>query len=361
MLPRIVVPVVAVLAMGTTAACSVAVPGVPTPTGGGSQPVAPAVELDYDEETAAIAPAYARARTFDICAFHDISAAEEIFGKPVAALLPTSIDIATCDLDLGTFGDAWEIDFAYTEGGARFGEEWATVQVGGRTIKRDPESTRCGTFVPSEDSDVVGLDIEINGPDIVEKESCEPLDRYLTDVVFARMDHPPTLQEGLTGPRSPLLGKDPCSALAAATADVEGDPEYRLPGEGVDRTLAMGAPYRCSGSNGSDIVDYAVNFTVLDEDEIVGEPIEIGGLTAHRADDPPGLSECGFVIPMEPGFEGMKAGESGIKYHTGVEIGLATCDDADMARAEKVVQDLQGQPVAPAPRPDAQRLGRLGG
>jgi hypothetical protein len=358
-LPRIVVPVVAVLAMGTAAACSVAVPGVPAPTGGGAQPVVPAVELDYDEETAAIAPAYARARTFDVCAFHDISTAEQIFERPAAALLPKRFDIATCELDLGTFSDAWEISFAYTEGGSRFGEEWSPAQVGGRTVKRDPESDRCATFVPSRDSDSVGLDIEINSPYIVEKESCEPLDRYLTEVVFARVDHPPTLNEGLTGPRSPLLGKDPCQALAAATADVEVDPEELLPGEEVERTLSMAAPYRCSGSHGGDIVEYALNLTVLDEDELTGEPIQIGGLPAYRAESPPGLGECGFVVPVDPAFEGMKAGERGIAYRTGLEIGLATCEDADMARAEKMVQGVLGQPAAAESRPGAQRIGRL--
>jgi len=358
-LPRIVVPAVAVLAMGTAAACSVAVSGVPGPGDGESQPAAPAAQLDYDERTAAIAPAYARARTFDVCAFHDISAAEQIFGKPAAALLPTRIDIATCELDLGTFSDAWEISFAYTAGGSRFGEEWPPVQVGGRAIKRDPESDHCNTFVPSQDSDAVGLDIEISGPDVVEKESCEPLDRYLTEAVFAKMDHPPTLKEGLTGPRSPLLGKDPCQALAAATAEVEGDPEDRLPGEGAKKAYAMDAPYSCSGSNGSDVVEYSVNLSVLDEDELTGEQIKIGGLAAYRIEFPPGLSECGFVIPLDPGFEGMKAGERGIRYHTGVEIGLATCDDADMTRAEKMVQGVLGQPAAPEPRPGAQRLGRL--
>lgn len=347
--------------MGAAAACSVAVSGTPVPAGRESPPEAPAVQLEYDEKTAAIAPAYARARTFDVCAFHDISAAEEIFGKPAAVLMPRGIDIASCQLELGSFADAWEISFRYRIGGSGHDAEWPQVQVGGRAITRDPESTRCETFVPSGDSDAVGLNIEINGPDVVEKEPCEPLDRYLTEAVFTKMDHPPTLKEGLTGPRSPLLGKDPCLALAAATADVEGDPEYRLPGEDVERTLAMSAPYSCSGSHGGDIVEYAVNLPILSEDDLTGEQVEIGGLTAYRAEFPPGLGECGFVIPMDPGFEGMKAGERGIQYHTGVEIGLATCDDADMARAEKMVKGLLEQPAAAEPRPGAQRLGRLDG
>jgi hypothetical protein len=342
--------------MGAASACSVAVPGVPAPIGA-PQPVVPA--LDYDEDTAAIAAAYARARTFDVCAFHDVSGAERIFGKPAAAMSPRRFDLATCELDLGTFADAWEISFAYGEGGARFGEDWTPVQVGGRTVKRDPTSTRCATFVPSGDSDAVGLDIEINGPDVVEKESCEPLDRYLTDVVFARMDHPPTLAEGLTGPRSPLLGKDPCQALAAAVADVEVDPDELLPGEDVERTLTMGAPYRCSGSHGGDVVEYALNLTVVDEDEFTGEPVDIGGLPAYRTEFPPGLAECGFVIPVGPAFEGMKAGERGIEYHGGLEIGTATCDAADMARAESMVRGVLEQPAPVEPRPDAQRLGRL--
>jgi hypothetical protein len=180
---------------------------------------------------------------------------------------------------------------------------------------------------------------------------CGTAERYLTEVVLPAWQNPPTLAEGLTTPRVPLLGKDPCAALAAGVADVDDDGDDGRRG----KVFSMDNAYSCEGGLNSAISEYTVEFEVFSAIlDLQGQPVKIGGFTAYPAGGV-GAGGCSFQIQVQPDL--LFSVAEGTIYHGGIVIGLPSCEDT--AVAEKVIDDLVRQPDAPEAKSGAQLIGDL--
>ena len=349
--PRISLLLLLLLAVAAASACTVTATGRPAPAGAGGT-VGGSVPLAYDEQTARYADAFARVRTVDTCALHDVAAAERITGAKGKSLR-LGTGLTGCDLEVETDDPAagWEFRLDI---GMRDTDGWKPIELGGTQLLKQPsDSSTCHYHVPIAEN--VGLKIETSysqaansGPEPSSAKICQTSERYLADVVLSRWKNPPQLADGLTGPRSPLLGKNPCAALAAAVADVAGKP-------GEQRTYSMTDPYSCQGGRGTAIKTYSVEFTVFSSViDLKGRPVKIGDFAAFPA-GAVGLGGCSYEVAVKPDFVFSRTERT--VYHAGIVIGVPTCDDT--AVVQKVLDNLVQQPDAPEPKPGAQVIGDL--
>lgn len=339
------------LAAVAASACTVTEPGRPVAAGAGVGGAA--ANIAYDERTAPYAEAFSRIRTVDICALHDVPAAERITGA-TGTSLRLGGGLADCELEVSTTRPtaSWRFQL---EVGTRPTDGWKPVELASTQLLKRPDDGPCNYQVPVADG--VGLKIEASysqaansGPEPSDAAVCQSAERYLTEVVLPRWKNPPKLADGLTAPRSPLLGKDPCAALAAGVADIAEKP-------GRERTYAMTDPYACEGGRGSSASRYSVEFTIFSAIlDLKGQPVKIGDFDAFKAGGVTAGS-CSFEVALEPQFVFSRTERTA--YHAGIVIGLNTCDETDVAK--KVLDNLVQQPDAPAAKPGAQVIGDLRG
>lgn len=333
------------------AACMVAETGRAAPEPSGQHA---AGGITYDDETAGHVDSFARVRTIDMCAVHDIAAAERITATTASSLRLIG-DLATCDLETRTEVPParWRFELGF---GRRQTTDWARIDIAGAEVLMRPnDAGGCEYLVPT--TEAVGLTIRVSharaagaGSRPAGSAECDTAERYLAEAVLSRWSDPPALADGLTAPRIPLLGKDPCAALAAGVVDV---PDERRRG----KTYSMSAPYSCRGARGSAIAAYTVKFEVFSAIlDLRGRPVQLGEFTAYSAG---GIDAggCSFQIAVQP--ELVFSVTEGTAYHGGIVIGLPTCDDT--AVAEKVLDNLVRQPDAPPAKADAQLIGDLDG
>jgi hypothetical protein len=314
----------------------------------------PGYEITYDETTAVYAEEFARVRTIDMCAMHDVAAAERVTGATASSLRLTT-GLAECQLELSSDdpSSSWTFEVGF---GPRLTADWTGMDLAGTPVRRMPgEGGACEYFAPTVDP--VGLTIRAGhaqaagrGPRPGRDAVCRTAERYLAEALLSRWSRPPTLDAGLTTPRIPLLGKDPCAALAAGVADV---PDER----GRGKAFSMNDPYSCQGARGSAISPYTVEFEVFSEIlDLQGAPVQLGDFTAYPGGGV-GAGSCSFQVMVQPDL--VFSVTEGTVYHGGVVIGLPTCDDTTVA--EKVIDDLVRQPDAPPAGPNAQLIGDLDG
>lgn len=312
-------------------------------------------QITYDEVTAGHAGAFARARTIDMCALHNVAAAERIT-RTTASSLRLTTGLATCDLETrgGDPPARWRIELGF---GSRLATDWTRIELAGAEVQKNPDAASgCEYFVSG--TGTTGLTVRVGytqaastgSPASRVTKPCAIAERYLAEAVLPQWSDPPTLDKGLTEPRIPLLGKDPCAALAAGVADVQDE-------RGRNKTYSMSNPYSCQGARGSTISAYTVEFKVFSAIlDLRGHPVRIGEFTAYP-DGGVGAGGCSFQIAVQPDLV-FSVTERTV-YNGGIVIGLPACDDTTVA--EKVLDNLVRQPDAPPAKPDAQLIGDLDG
>ncbi|WP_232662860.1 hypothetical protein [Pseudonocardia sp. TRM90224] len=347
---------VVLLLLALVSACTVVEPGRASPAGSGTGSAGGApTQITYDERSATFAPDFVKARSTDVCALLDVEAAEKATGAKRASMR-LSTGLATCTLEVDKSRPAAGWDFSLSVG-QRLTEGWEQASLAGTKVMRNPDiSSKCEYLVPFAAGNV-GLRAEISysqaantGAQPSDAQVCETGEQYLADVVLPKWKNPPQLAAGLTTPRIPLLGKDPCAALLAAVADIPDDP-------GEPRTVRLSDPYSCEGESGTAISKYAVEFeiysAILDLD---GEPVQIGDFTTYRTG---GIAAggCAYQVAVLPDLLFSK--EEKTIYNGGFTVGVGTCDETDIV--QKAIDNLVRQPDAPEPKPGAQLIGDLTG
>ncbi|MEJ3652511.1 hypothetical protein WEH80_05955 [Actinomycetes bacterium KLBMP 9759] len=344
------------LLLALVSACTVVEPGRASPAGGGTGSAggAPA-QITYEKRSAAFAPDLVEARSADVCALHDVPAAEQVTGAKRASMrLTTGLAACTLEVERSNPAAGWELGLSI---GQRLAEGWEQASLAGTTVLRNPDiSSKCEYLVPFAAGNV-GLRAEISyaqaantGSQPSDAKVCDTAEQYLSEVVLPKWKNPPQLADGLTTPRIPLLGKDPCAALLAGVADIPDQP-------GEPRTVALLDPYTCEGGSGTAISRYAVEFEVysaiLDLD---GEPVQIGDFTTYKTG---GIAAggCAYQVAVQPDIVFSK--EEKTVYNGGFTVGVGTCDETDVV--QKVIDNLTRQPDAPEPKPGAQLIGDLTG
>lgn len=144
------------IAVSLTAACAVRETGRPAPA---SPDRAATGQITYDELTAGHADAFARVRTIDMCAVHDVAAAERITGT-TAGSLRLSTGLATCDPETGTEDppSRWRFELGF---GSRLTTDWTTVELAGADVRKKPGDTGgCEYLVPV--TDAAGLTVGVS-------------------------------------------------------------------------------------------------------------------------------------------------------------------------------------------------------
>lgn len=336
------------LALLLVSACTVREPGQAAPAAA-AEP-AP-IEIAYDEDSAAFVEEFARVRTLDICAVHDVAAAERITGARASELnLRDGLESCNLEAELDDPTATWRLELRY---GQRLTTDWTPLQLAGSQLRKNPDDTNCEYIAPGVDP--AGLVVRVSytqaantGPEPSAAEVCRTAERYIAEVVLPRWNDPPALADGLTTPRIPLLGKDPCAALAAGVADVP--PEDSETGT----TFSMDNPYHCEADTGS-LSDYTLVLDVFSAIlDLQGQPVQVGELPALVGEIAGG---CQFQVPVLPDLVFSTA--EGTVYNGGIEIVVPTCDD--VAIVEKMIDNLIAQPDAPPAGPRAQPIGDLDG
>jgi hypothetical protein len=339
--------VAAVIIVMVASACAPRIAGTPiaTPVGAGSG-------LVYDERTAPFADEFARIRTVDFCALHDVVSAEKITGAARERIHIINA-LASCMLEMRTAQPSatWRIELSV---GTERVDNWAPLQVGGFQLRKRPDESRgCQYVVPI--AEAIGFTVRADytqaarsGPEPSPAAVCRTIEQYLTETVLPRWAAPPLLTEGLTAPRIPLLGKDPCAALAAGVADIKEQP-------GSTRSFAMSDPYSCEGGRGSSARRYAVEFVMLSPVlDMTGPPTRFGEYTAYEA-KAIGAGGCAFDVPMGPDLQ--FGAESAQPYRAGISIGVLSCTETEVVA--KVIENVTAQPDPTPARPGALVLGEL--
>lgn len=348
MFQRVLAAAVVLLA----AACSVQVPGTAAPAAPTGPAAAPPVNLDARSQP--YAAELARVRTLDICALHDVRAFESITSsKAVSMRQRNRLTSCTVDTDTVQPVGGWEVDL---DVGPRSTTGWASVTLGGTAVLKNPSiDSLCEYIVPIAPS--IGLKAEVRysqaantGPEPTDEQRCVTGERYLSEVVLPKWKNPPKLADGLTTPRTPLLGKDPCAALAAGVDTI---PEKK----GRERTYSVIEPYGCEGSSGTAIAHYSVEFRMLSGLlDLNGPQVKIGDFTAYQGTAAT-VGSCTFKVAVAPQFLFSKREKT--LYNGGVVFHVGTC--AETGVVAKMLQNLLAQPDAPDGKPGAQLIGDLTG
>jgi hypothetical protein len=341
--------VAAAIVAVVVSACASGITGTPVaaPAGTGSG-------LVYDERTAPYAAEFARIRTVDLCALHDVASAEKATGAARERIHIINA-LASCVLEVGTPRPSatWHIELSV---GTERVDEWVPTQVGGVDLRKRPDESRgCQYVLPI--AEAVGFTVRAgytqaarSGPEPSPAAVCRTIEQYLSETVLPRWRTPPLLTAGLTTPRIPLLGKDPCAALAAGVAGIKERP-------GDTRSFAMSDPYSCEGGRGSAARRYAVEFVMLSPVlDMTGPPTRFGEYTAYEA-KAIGAGGCSYDVPMGPDLPFSAEGSK--PYRAGISIGVLSCAETEVVA--KVIENVAAQPDPAPARPGAQELGDLTG
>jgi hypothetical protein len=310
--------------------CAVVVPGsgrpVPRP--------APAVPLDGAQ--GALAERYAQLRAVDVCAAHDVAAAERAAGGVAFVVRPRG-GFDGCEIGLEAGGpddDALayvSIEVGAVEPGpgppaAAADREFPAVAPAPGAADR----AECGYALPGPQGTGTVVRGEVVGDPVA---SCALAAGYLA-AVLPRLDAPPQRVTAGTDPAFALGGVDPCAVLAATVPDPV---DVRLDGP---RTCAAG--------------DVAVTVDLVQvELGPPGEAVLLGDGRAETAADGPG----GCTVTRQASGTTLLAPTQPYLHREAVTV---TAPDCAAARAH--LDAAAGALPAPlAPAPGALRLGSLEG
>lgn len=201
---------VAVLGACALVGCSVTVPGTGYPARTGE--LAP---LPFDDVERIFAEQMAEFRTWDVCAMHDVAAAERSAGSVAFAVRPTR-GLDGCEIALEA-AETGQLSYVTVEIGRVVAGSGPAVQLQGRSfpaiapVAESADRAECGYARP------VALEwgLLVRGEVVDDPTaSCALAQDYLADVL-TRLDDPPSRAAASTDPAFALGAQDPCTALAA--------------------------------------------------------------------------------------------------------------------------------------------------
>lgn len=345
----VIVVLTATLATLATA-CAAPITGVPHAAG----EVAAGGGLPLEPEQQRLAGLFADVRSWDMCAIHDIAAAERATGFAPDELLPYR-EPGNCRLVMRDPGetDDWELQLDVFQVVPTAGGQ--PLDVGGVQMPQVHESdeTRCAYSypigIPAKGDDQWGIDISVFGT--ADNEApCDVAREYAT-AIAPRLADPPLRSAGGTRPALAIAASDPC-ALAAAMVPVLSDGQPL--GSGA---LEVGdlQPYGCgvyvTAGDGSTArrVNGSVEYTMTSAGDIGADTV---------AGHPAVRTELGTncKVAFAPSDVVLAGNPESAPTVPTVEI-VSGCGQID-ALAEAAAGAIA--PPAGTPREDAQALGDLG-
>ncbi|WP_232660682.1 hypothetical protein [Pseudonocardia sp. TRM90224] len=336
--------VAALLVVGL-AACSTTVVGSAGPNASAPPAAAPAVELTYQNGFRQFAGTLATMRTWDLCAAHDVEAAEAITGGRRMSLVPPAV-LNKCTLSVRHAGGehAWWIDVEtlLRPAVARTHER---VELGGTTVHREKPpkegaptlGAQCSFFLPVQEQ--FGIEVGLlTTADETRSAVCEVAERY-TEALLPKLKEPPLVAAGLTSPTISLYGKDPCLALAPALAAWPEDDQR-------NRTYVSGQnPYSCTFRSDPEL---SPKITVQME-SFFEERDAVVELAGHKAFVTEVGGSCEYRVPIDPGivFKADAPERGGYEPGVGIEFDNHPCDPG---MAAEILEAALSQPDLPVTR-----------
>lgn len=320
--------------------CTATVVGTGSPARNG-----PVAALPFDGTERVFAEQMSVFRTWDVCAMHDVAAAERATGSVAFAIRPTR-GLDGCEIALEAASDG---RLAYvTVEVARIvpgpgpdaeisGSGVSGTEVAGRSfpavapVPGAEDRAECGFARPV----ALGWGVVVRGDvDGDPTASCAVARTYLADVL-PRVDDPPLRAAAGTDPAFVLGTRDPCAALALVVPDAA---DVVVPG-----------PRTCGVLDGPSVTFGLAQFEV----DVEGAATLGGGgrLEAYRAED--GGGPC--AVTLQSGEATLLAPSLPYLYREAVTVSAADCDLA-RGHATRIVSSL---PPAATPAAGALRLGSL--
>jgi hypothetical protein len=320
------VAVVAVLAL---AGCSATVPGIPAPA-----PDVPVADLPFDATQRIFAEQMAIFRSWDVCAVHDVGAAERDTGAVAFAVRPVR------------GYDGCEIALEDTADGAL---SYVTVEVAeirrGSGAPREVDGRSFPSVAPAPQAEArpecgYGREVALGWGVVVRGEvaddpagSCALAAAYLADVL-PRIDDPPLRSAAGTEPAFALGEQDPCAALAAVLPDAA--------------TVTVTGPRTC----GAPGVTVAYGLAQVEVD-VPGVAAVVGGGRVEAVDDAPD----GCTVTRQASDTTLLAPSLPYLFRETLAVTAADCTAA-RAGGDLVLGSV---PAPRAPAPGALALGSLEG
>ncbi|MEJ3652359.1 hypothetical protein WEH80_05090 [Actinomycetes bacterium KLBMP 9759] len=299
------------------------------------------VDLTYQNGFRHFVDTLATMRTWDLCAVHDVAAAEDVTGGRRMALVPPGV-LNKCALTVrhAGGGHAWwmEVETLLRPAVARTHE---SVDLGGTTVHREKPAkqgtpvlgAQCSFFLPVPEQ--FGIEVGLlTTADETREAVCELAERY-TEVLLPKLKAPPLVSAGLTAPTISLYGKDPCVALAPALAAWPEDDQG-------ERTYVSGQnPYQCTFRSDPEANrKITVQMESLFEEQ--GAVVELG---RHKAFVTEVGGSCEYRVPVDPGIVFKEEPGSG-GYEPGVSIEFDN-HPCDPGMAAEILEAALSQPALP--------------
>lgn len=202
--------VVTALAACALAACTVAVPGTGHPARG-----AELAALPFDSAERVLAGRMAEFRTWDVCAMHDVAAAERTAAALAFAVRPTR-GLDGCEIALED-GASGRLSYVSIELGVVVPASGPAAELRGRSFPRvaavqgSEDRAECGYARPV----ALGWGVLVRGEVTDDPTGSCALAREYLGEVLPRLDDPPRRAAAGTDPAFGLATEDPCAAVAA--------------------------------------------------------------------------------------------------------------------------------------------------
>ncbi len=329
---------VAALALLVLPGCAVTVAGTGYPARNGT-----VAALPFDEPERIFAEQMAVFRGWDVCAMHDVAAAERATGSLAFAVRPTR-GLDGCEIALEAASDG-RLAYVTVEVAEIVPGSGRDAEVSGRAfpavapVQGAEDRAECGYARPVALGWGVVVRGEIDGDPVA---SCTVAQTYLADIL-PRVDDPPQRSAAGTDPAFVLGSQDPCAALAAVVPDAA---DVTVPG-----------PRTCAVVDGVSVAFGLAQFEVDVEGVasiVGGERLEVvDGGVANRAAGQDSRDTC--AVTLQSGKATLLAPSLPYLYRESVSVSAPDCDTA-RAHATQIVSML---PPAATPAVGALPLGSL--
>lgn len=312
------------------AGCTAIVVGTGSPARNG-----PVAALPFDETERVLAEQMAVFRTWDVCAVHDVAAAERATGSVAFAIRPTR-GFDGCEIALEAASDG-RLAYVTVEVAEIVPGSVRDTGVAGRTfpavapVTGAEDRAECGFARPVALGWGVVVRGEIDGDPTA---SCTVARTYLADIL-PRVDDPPLRAAAGTDPAFVLGSQDPCAALALVVPDAA---DVLVPG-----------PRTCGVVDGVSVTFGLAQFEV----DVEGTASIVDGDRLEAVDDQDGVAPC--AVTRQSGEVTLLAPSLPYLYRESVTVSAPDCALA-RGHAGRIVAAL---PPAATPAAGALRLGSL--
>lgn len=315
----------------------------------------------HHPEEGSLGERLATMRTWDVCALHDIEAAERVTDDPANAIAPTD-PIGKCSLTLGDSADrkGWVADIELKTMEARYEPENSVGNRvhGGPDIFREPQvqdsdsvfGMSCSFFYAWRDR--LGVELNLHSRDRTPRdEVCDTAREYLVSVLPTWQD-PPRVRDGLTTPRVSLYGRDPCHALQPAAEKYPQDEQGR-----PTAIRSTRSPYQCELRGRDSVAEpvVRVRYAGLEGVDEETEVLDTAGTPVYVDRDR--NRGCAYRVLVDAPIAFATEDTDSPGRSPGVEIRGQECDD-DLAR-RMVELVLEQNSLPEHHNEDAVVLGRI--